>query len=364
MMRTYSRVHTPEERLRMREEGERRARLSALRLFAVSSMTRTLVTRILPLSGSSGWWVTAACLLPAVAVYLLGWLCLRLTRTGTLREAIRACLGPAAAGALSILTALTLLADGASGFTALICLFTEGVGSRASVMTLAVVTVAALLACLKEDGLDRGIRLMRTPLLLLCLVLLADLAGMARTDGLFPVLGPGKSAVWQAISAGWSLGWPLLLVLDIPPVTPPARRVRDMLPPLAFVLVCALAVCLALPCELVTTGRELAAALLLPPAFLRPLNRTVALCLWMLSLFLSVAVAAKRAAENLLAPWGRELFFLPGMLAAAMVGTLLAGPDRVWQASGAVSPWLLAPFALAVAIALPAAVIKRLRRKL
>ena len=84
--------------------------------------------------------------LPTVAVYLLGWLCLRLTRTGTLREAIRACLGPAAAGALSILTALTLLADGASGFTALICLFTEGVGSRASVMTLAVVTVAALLA--------------------------------------------------------------------------------------------------------------------------------------------------------------------------------------------------------------------------
>ena len=80
-------------------------------------------------------------------------------------------------------------------------------------------------------------------------------------------------------------------------------------------------------------------------------------------LFSSESPAAKRAAENLLAPWGRELFFLPGMLAAAMAGTLLAGPDRVWQASGAVSPWLLAPFALAVALALPAAVIKRLRRK-
>ena len=90
--------------------------------------------------------------------------------------------------------------------------------------------------------------------------------------------------------------------------------------------------------------------MLLTVRFLSPMVDLTTVCLWMLGLFLQVAFAARQGADYLLKPWGREMKYLPHVLAALMVSSQAWRVERVWQALGALAPWLLLPLGLCAAV--------------
>ena len=94
---------------RSRINGERRAEASLLRLLCAASIWRTAATRILPLCGASAWWVTLMCLLPGFLAAALIRLMMRITRTQTLTEALRACIGGVGCMLVSLLLGALLL---------------------------------------------------------------------------------------------------------------------------------------------------------------------------------------------------------------------------------------------------------------
>ena len=359
-MRTIVKVHTPEERLAARMAGERRTERCLIRLVATVSILRTLLTRVLPLAGSAGWWMTLVCFLPGLAVYGLLLLLMHLTKTAVLTDALRFCFGRFGAWLLAAVLAALLLLDGASSMTALITLFTEGIGTEGTQFTLALLTGAVLCFCLHRDGLPRGVFFLRWLMLGALAAMAFDWLGMSRLDGLFPLLGDGVPSLIAALEAGASLAWPLVLLLTAEPVRP-GVRIRPVLPVLLLCLGVVLLTCLSLPHELLVTHHDLSGSLLEMTLHLQPAVRMLAICLLLLTLFLTLGGTAHLITGALAAPVGRGHAWLPYAAVALLVLSQLMDIRALWTFLSASEPWLLAPLTALAVAALPAALVKRRR---
>ena len=359
-MRTIVKARTPEERLAMRLQGERRTVQCMIRLVALTSMLRTLLTRVLPLAGAASWWMALICLLPGFMVYaLLVWV-MRLNRASVLTDALRACFGRFGAWLLAVALGALLLLDGASSMTALITLFTEGIGTAGTQFTLALLTGAMLCFCLHRDGLPRGIFFLRWLMLGALAVMAADWLYMARLDGLFPVLGDGMPALVEAFRAGMGLAWPLVLLLTAEPVHAGAR-LRPVLPVALLCLGVMLLTCLSLPHELLVRHHDLSGSLLEMTLHLQPAVRMTAICLILLTLFLALGGTAHLFAGTVGGPVGRGQRWLPYAAVAAFVLCQLLDIRQLWTFLSALEPWLLCPLAALAIAALPVALIRRRR---
>lgn len=328
-MRTISKVHTVGERTEQRASAQRGANQAMLRLLAVTSILRTVLTQLLPLVGSAGWWAVPVCLAPGLAACGLGAALLRRTGTTTLQEAVRASLGRIGLICLCAALAALVLLDGAASMTALITMFTQGIGTEGTQVTMALFTAGAMLFCLTREGLPRGIWLLRWPLLAGWAIVAAQMALQARADGLYPVLGDGWPAIRTALVQGSGLGWPLLLTLT---VSPPQgkRRLRPLLPGIALCCAAVLLLCLGSPHERLTRGGSLSEHLL---EFVLPLpaaHRTLAQCLMMLMFFLSIAASAVLAADAVSMPW-RGKGWSAGAVVVLLALTQCADVRALWQ---------------------------------
>lgn len=359
-MRTIVKVHSPEERVMLRHQGERRTVQCLIRLVAVVSMIRTLLTRVVPLAGAASWWMSVVCLLPGLAVYGLLVLLLRLTRSAVLTDALRFVFGRFGAWLAAVVFGALLLLDGASSMTALVTLFTEGIGTEGTQFTLALLTGAVLAFCLHQDGLPRGVFFLRWLMLGALAVIALDWLSMARLDGLFPVLGDGVPSLVLALEAGVSLAWPLMLLLTAEPVRE-GVRFRPVLPVLLLCFGVVLLTCLSLPHELLVTHHDLSGSLLEMTQHLRPAVRMLAICLLLLTLFLTLGSTAHLISGALAAPVGRGHAWLPFAVVALLVLSQLADIRGLWAVLCACEPWLLCPLAALAALALPVALVKRRR---
>ena len=343
--------------LASRMEGENRARLTMLQLVCAVSVWRTAMTRVLPLCGTAAWWVTLICLLPAFAVAVLLRLSMHLTRTSTLTEAVRACLGKSGGWAISLVLAVLLLVEGLSGVTALITLFTEGVGTRGTAFTLSLLTGGALLLSLHRAGLPRGVHFLRWPLTAAAVIVAACLVPEARLDHLFPIHGEGDAAVLSALKTGVSLAWPVTLLLTVPPAK--QGRLRSVLLP-AFAAVGALLVLsMILPQELLADTMGLARLLLLPTKYAPNALRVLYLCLLMAGIFLSIAASVQLGTEHLCAPLKQCPGWLPHVLLIVLILTQAGDTTRLWRWIEMLQPWLLVPLALLALVCLPMAALRR-----
>lgn len=99
----------------------------------------------------------------------------------------------------------------------MVCLFTEGVVTNVEPFWMALVTLLAALCCCQEKGLPRCVWLLRFPLLVLALLLLADLLTKAQLDFLHPISGAGDAVNQRLFLSQNALGWPLLLFAELPP---------------------------------------------------------------------------------------------------------------------------------------------------
>ena len=359
-MRTIVKVHTPAEQLSMRMMGERRARQCLIRLVAVVSILRTLLTRVLPLAGSAGWWMAVVCLLPGLAVYALLVLSMRLTGTAVLSDMLRAVFGMPGAWVLAAVISALLLFDGVASMTTLITLFTEGVGTAGTQFTLAALTGAALLFCLHREGLARGVFFLRWIMLAALAVMAFDWLDMAHLDGLFPLLGDGVPSLIAALRAGASLAWPLILLLTAEPVHE-GMRFRPLLPVLLLCLGVVLLTCLSLPHEILVTHHDLAGSLLEMTLHLQPATRTMAVCLLILTLFLAIGGTAHLLTASLTAPMGRSVTWLPYVIVVLLVAAQCLNIESLWRFLGLCGPWLLAPLAALAPLTVIAALIRRRR---
>ena len=341
-----------------REMGERRAALSMGRLLCCVLVWRTVMTRILPLCGSSAWWVALGCLLPGAAVTGLFRLAMCLTGASTVTEALRHCLGKAVAAVFSdVLTAL-LLVEATSMLTALLTVFTQGVGTRGTQFTLALLTGGVLLCCLHREGLPRAVYLLRWGMLALAMLWAAFALGDVRVDHLFPLHGAGDASLPSALLTGISLGWPLTLLLTFPPCGKQGR-LRSGVLSLALAIGLVLLMSLTIPQEVLVRREGLAQWLLLPVQYMPNALRVAGLCLLMVSFFLAVGVAVQLATIHLLAPIRRVPGWLPHGVLVALVLTQAAEIPGLWGLLRRVEPWLLLPLAGLAVLALPMAFIRR-----
>ncbi|MBE5797225.1 MAG: hypothetical protein E7327_07600 [Clostridiales bacterium] len=351
-------IHTPKERLRARQEGERRARTCLVQLICIVSILRTALTRLLPLAGNGAWWLTLGCMLPGAAVFAALRLSMRLTKTATIADLVRACLGRSGGWlACAVLAALTFL-DGAASITALITLFTEGVGTRGTQLTLALLTGAVLLACLHREGLPRGVFLLRRTMLAAALVTAGFGLPAVRTDSLFPLLAEGEASLSAAFRAGWSITWPLTLLLTIPQEDG-KRQVAAVCPVALTVAAVLLFIALTNPHELLARRASLADSLLLPTRYATPALQMLAQCLMMLAFFFAIGGAALLSSELICAPMGHAPDWLPWAGVILLVAGQAIPAHRLWALLGAAEPWLLVPLAALGAVCLPNAIIRR-----
>lgn len=337
--------------------GENRARLTMLHLLCGVSIWRTAMTQVLPLCGSAAWWVTLLCLLPGFAVAGQLRLAMHLTRTPTLTEAVRACLGKLGAWAISIVLAGLLLTEGLSGLTALVTLFTDGVGTRGTAFTLALLTGGALLCCLHREGMPRGVHFLRWPMAAAAVLLAACLLPEARLDHLYPLYGEGENAVRAALQAGISLVWPVTLLLTQPPTH--AGRLRGAVLPGILAVGAMLLLTLTIPQELLDRQRGLAEWLLLPTKYAANALRILYLCLLMLTNFLSIGASVQLASVQLCAPLEKRPKWLPGVLLTGLVLSQTGDAALLWQGLSAGQRWLLLPLAGVAGVCLSIALIRR-----
>lgn len=337
-------IRTPQERLAARQRSERAVRTAQAELLCSVSILRSGLTLLTPLCGGAAWWVTLLSLLPGVAVFLLAALALRLSGTATLTELARRLLGRTGVWLLSGLLAALLLMDAAASLTALITLFTQGIGTRGTQLTLTLLTVGALALGLHREGLPRGICLLRWPLLAgAVLVVLAQLKGL-RADHLFPLTGEGLSTAALAMRGGVGIAWPLLMLLTIPPVRERPRPVSLAVATLGAV-VPLLLISLGMPPEAFPPGLSLAGSLLLPARLAPTAVQTLTYCLEMVGLFLAVGSAALLATVQLEIPLGRRYGALPWLALGLLAATQAADVSALWRMLTALSPWLLLPLA-------------------
>ncbi len=339
------------QQLHARQSGETRAQTCLIRLLCAVSIWRTLMTRVLPLCGAAAWWVGLVCLLPGFAVAALWRAVMARNHAATLTEAVRASLGRFGAVLLSLTLAALLLVDGVSAITALITLFTEGLGTRGTQFTLAALTGIALLFSLHREGLARAAVLLRWGMLAAALLLAAFLLPGAKADHLFPLYGEGTVSVLTALKAGASLGWPVTLLLTVEPMPGRSRLAGAVLPSFAAVAALLL-LSLTVPQELLTRQEGMAALLLLPTRYAPNALRVVAMCLIMLTFFLSIGAAAQLGTAHLCMPWSRVPAWLPYALLAAMFLSQTASPARLWELLACAEPWLLAPLAVLAILSL------------
>lgn len=346
------------DQTRSRLDGELRAQGTLIRLLCGMSIWRTAMTRVLPLCGSAAWWVSLLCLLPGFGVAALLRLVMRFTRTATLAEAVRACLGKAGIVAASAMLTALLLIEGVSGMTALVTLFTQGIGTRGTQLTLAVLTGAILLFSLHREGLARAAQFLRWGMAAAAVLVAAYLACDARLDHLFPLYGDGRSSVWPALQAGLSLSWPVALLLTVEPSGRGRRLTGGVLP--AFCAVGGLLLLtLVVPHEVMTQSSGLAESLLLPVRFAPNAVRVIAQSLMMLVFFLSIGASGQLGASSVCLPLRRSPEWLPYVLVAALILTQAADVSVLWAALEIIVPWLLAPLLALAVLCLPAALIRR-----
>lgn len=344
-----------------RMEGERRALATMIRLLCAVSIWRTAMTRILPLGGTSAWWVTLLCLVPGVFAAAVMRMVMRLTRSATVTEGLRACLGRGGAYLLCGALAVPLLVEAAADVTALITLFTEGAGTRGTQITLALLTGGALIFSLHRDGLARGAYFLRGLLVAGAMVLGGFLLARSKADHLFPIWGVGRTALTPAIGAGWSLAWPVSLLLTIEPACQQGRLRGAVLPvfaPVGALLI----ITLAIPHELLIRQSALAQLMLLPAMYLPNALRLLWLCLLMLAFFLVIGASVQLASAQVASVLPRVPGWLSGALLAVLVLLQAGEPSVLWRSLAFLEPWLLLPLEALAMVCLPIAFIRRNQR--
>ena len=304
------RISDRQQRLAARQRGEHCAAASLVQLLCGVSVLRTGLTQVLPLAGGAAWWTLLLCLLPGTAVLLLARTAMGMTGVRTLPDLVRRVLGRWGAWALSWGMAALLLTDAAASLTALVTLFTEGVGTRGTQLTLALLTGGALLASLHRDGLPRGTYLLRWMLLAGAAVVAASQLRHGRVSNLFPLQGGGLQEVSAALRAGVSVAWPLLLLLFLPGETA-KDTLRDAIPAALAPVAVLLCIGLIVPHERLAENAALADTLLLPARYASPAVRLVWRCAVMLAFFLAIGGALQWGTELLCAPMRRAPRWLP-----------------------------------------------------
>ena len=343
-----------------RLDGERRAQQSLLHLLCAVSIWRTAMTRILPLCGAAAWWVTLLCLLPGLLTALLFRFAMHLTGTSTLVEAMRAVLGKGGAVLLSAALALPLAADALASLTALITLFTQGIGTRGTPLTLALLTGGALIVSLHREGLSRGAYFLRWGMIGAVALLAAFALAEVRLDGIFPLYGDGRGSVLAAVEAGVSLAWPLTLLLtsQSPRHT---NRMRAASVPVLLPSGLLLLLTLTTPHELLVRESGLAAALMLPIRYAPNALRVLALSLMMLCFFLTIGASVQLLAGQVTVHMKATPGWLPCALLAVLLLTQAADASLLWHALGVLGPWVLLPLLLLSLCTWPIALTRRKR---
>lgn len=289
------------QRIQKRRAGQRQTQNALIGLLSAVSMTRVGLTQLLPLCGSAAWWLSAACMLPGLCVYGALRLLLRRTHTRTLTDCARKLLGNFGIIMVMLTLTLPLLLDGIVSLTALITFFTEGIGARGSQFTLTLLS---------------GIR------------------------------------------SAWGMSWVLLLLLEFP-AEEGTRRTPAMFVALLPCPVILLLLSLAIPPELIVPGRSLASRLALPTLFLQPAVRTLAQCLLMMTLFLSIAGSAQLAARFLTSSCQKPKKWVPYALIGLLTLTQLFDISRLWRVLTALTAWSLVPGVLLLLVLTIARICRR-----
>lgn len=353
-------VRTPQERIAVRLLGERRARRTLVQVIAIASIWRTAMTDLLPMAGCGLWWTALTCLLPGLAVTALLSLAMRLNCSATLPELARSCLGPIGGWLVSLLLAGALAVEAVSAMSALIAVFTRGVGTRGTQITLALLTGGALLPSLHREGLARAAYLLRWVLLGGAVLAAATGLGAVRLDNLYPLLGNGGASVKSALCISWSLGWPFVLLLTIPQEEK-RPRLCDAAPVVLLVTAALAFLCLTIPHEVLLAGGSMAQRLLLMARYAPSAVQVLLLSVIMLAFFLAIAGAVQGAAVSLLMPARNPPGWLPHAVLIAVIALQCLPFAALQRGISSLSPWLLLPFALLCALCLPMAIIRRKR---
>ena len=343
-----------------RISGENRGERAMVQLLMAVSVWRTAAARIIPVFGASGWWMALLCMLPGIAAALLLRLAMALTGVSTATEAVRVCLGRIGAAAFSAVLAALLLAEAVSAMTALLCVFTQVVGTRGTRFTLAVLTGAVMLFSLHREGLPRAVYLLRWLMGTAVLLAAGYALGDARLDHLFPLHGTGDSYAIAGFLSVPGLAWPVTLLLTLPPCEQRGRLCSAVVPLSAAVATVFIAA-VTVPHELLIRRASLAETLLLPAWFAPNAVRVLWLCLLMLTFFLAMAACIQQAARHISAPVGCIPGWLAIVLLVGLVLTQAAEPRMLMALLALVEPWLLLALGMTALTMIPLAIIRRKR---
>lgn len=351
-------IRDPLQRLAARQRGERCAAVSLVQLLCAVSVLRTGLTQVLPICGGAAWWSLGLCLLPGAAVFLLAWTALRVAGVETLPELLRRVVGRGGAWALSWVLAALLLLDAAASLTAIVTLFTEGVGTRGTPLTLALLTGGALLACLHREGLPRGVYLLRRVLVIAALVVVVAQLRHVRVNNLFPLLGDGLPSAAASLRRGVSAAWPLLLLLCLPGASQ-TRRLQEAIPATLAPVAVLLFIALIVPHERLVEQDMLAQLLLLPARYASTAVRLVWHCAVLLAFFLAVGGALQWGTQLLCAPVTRAPAWLPWAALLLLTATQALDTAALWHFLSGIGPWALLTPAVIIVPCAAAVIVRR-----
>lgn len=350
----------PQQRLAARQRGESRMAVSLVQLLCAVSVLRTGLTRVLPLAGGAAWWSLGVCLLPGAAVFLLAWTAMRIAGAETLPELLHCAVGRGGAWTVSWVLAALLLLDAAASLTAIVTLFTEGIGTRGTQLTLALLTGGALMACLHREGLPRGTHLLCRGLLIAAAVVAAAQLRHVRVDNLFPLMGGGMGDAAASLRRGVSAAWPLLLLLCLPGASQP-RRLQEAIPAALAPAAVLLLIALIVPHERIVEQGMLAQSLQLPARYAPTAVRLLWHCAVLLAFFLAVGGALQWGTQLLCAPVTRAPAWLPWAALVLVTATQALDTAALWRFLGAVGIWALLPPAVIIVPCAAAVIVRRER---
>ena len=242
-----------------------------------------------------------------------------------------------------------LLLEAAASLTALVTLFTEGVGSRGTQLTMALLTSGVLLCCLHREGLPRGVYLLRWMMLAAAVVVAAAVFRQFRLDHLAPMLGAGRGPVQETLLSGGSLGWTLVLPAFLDRTR--GKGGPALLPIFLWVGAVMLFMTMTIPHEVLAGYSGLAEGLMMPVRFATNAAGILALCLMMLALFLAIGCAVRMATDHLCAPLGRTPQWAPVVILALLTAMQAADIRWLWRVISAALTWLIWPW-LALSVTL------------